>query len=158
MKKSILSALVLFFSIAVHAQLKPNHDFHKNLNVQNRVDSIAVFRVASLAPLKYDKVMGEVIEGMELELSSHGAQIDVYSPGVIENFQFKGEMDEFTILKLENGEKSMIENVKVYRYDDKNSNRKSYFYYFEGQKNLLYRKVSKSKKSDYVIYYLSEKD
>lgn len=157
MLKLIFTTCSILLTLALSAQLKPNDDFHKNLPTQNKVDSIGVFRVANLAPLKYDKVATDIIDDMDLEFSSRGAQIDVYSPGVIENFQFKGETDEMTVLKLNKGQQSFQENQKVYRYDDRNSNRKSYFYFFPEQKNILYRKVSKSKKSDYVIYYLSKK-
>ncbi|MCB0478088.1 MAG: hypothetical protein KDC84_07990 [Crocinitomicaceae bacterium] len=157
MKRILVFALLVSITSLVQAQLKPNDEFHKNLNIQNKVDSIAVFRVSNFAPLTYAKVAGELIDGMELELSSRGAQIDVYSPGVIENFQFKGETEEMSVLKMNNGKSEIVDAQKVFLYDDKNSNRKSYFYYFPDQKGLLYRKVSKSKKSDYVVYYLSKK-
>lgn len=157
MLKIFLSSCAVLLALTVSAQLKPNDDFHKNLPTQNKVDSIGVFRVANFAPLKYDKIATDIIDDMDLEFSSRGAQIDVYSPGVIENFQYNGETDEMTVLKLSGGKQSLVENQKVFRYDDQNSNRKSYFYYFSEQKNILYRKVSKSKKSDYVIYYLSGK-
>ena len=157
MLRTFLLSCSLILSLVLFSQLKPNDDFHKNLPVQNKVDSIGVFRVANFAPLKYDKIATDIIGDMDLEFSSRGAQIDVYSPGVIENFQYRGETDEMTVLKLEDGKQSLKENVKVFRYIDQNSNRKSYFYYFSDQNNILYRRVSKSKKSDYVVYYLSPK-
>lgn len=149
----------LFFSFVFtsESQVVPNDSIYKNTTHSNMVDSIAVYRVANAAKDKYDLIVVEKFEDMEFEITSRGALIDVVSHRIIENFQYKGEAQTMQLLKASENDKTVSVDVNAYLYEDKNSNSKSYFYYFSDQENMIYRKVSKKKTSDIIIYYVSPK-
>lgn len=153
--RNLIVLFALFILNHSFSQVAPNEDFYKNLSTVNKVDSIFVLRNAIT---QYDLVQSDVFQDLEMEISSRGALIDVLSSAIIENFQYQGGEEVKDVLKFENGKALPYRDKKVYLYHDKNSKRKSYFYYFSDQPNLIYRKVSKSKKSDIVVYFISKKE
>jgi len=157
MRNLLLITLLTSFVFVGKSQVVPNDSIYKYSTHSNMVDSIAVYRVANAAKDKFDLIIVEKIEDIEFDITARGALIDVVSHRIIENFQYKGNYTTMQVLKASKNDKTESVDAVVYMYDDKNSKAKSYFYYFPDQKNMIYRKVSKKKTSDIIIYYLSPK-
>lgn len=152
--KNLLTFIILFTAGSLVAQVKPNEDFSKNIPKQNKVDSISVFRPVIK---NYDLVTTDKIPGIDLEIASRGAEIDVISSAIIENFKYHGETENIDAIKFKDGKAQNESGVKAYMYHDSNTKAKSWFYRFSDQPGLLYRKVSRKKKSDIIIYHISKK-
>lgn len=157
MKSLLMFLAITLFSVQAISQVVPNDSLYKYTSHENIVDSISVYRIVNLATKKYEKIYAEKIEGIELEISARGAQIDIYSPQIIEYFKFKGEKTKVFGIKAEGAKVTDIEDKEVFLYEDENAKTKSYFYFFPDQKNQIYRRITKKKTSDIIIYHISSK-
>lgn len=158
MPRLVLIILFTVLSQGVSSQVVSNDSLYNNFNRHNKVDSMCLYQKFKWKGNEFELINIETMNTFLFEFSSKGGLINITTEFSNEDFVFKGKKAGFLAFKVDDENNLIHLNVEAYLYEDQVNGIESYFYYFNDQKDRIYRLVKTKKREDVLLYFISPKD
>ena len=154
-------AILIFFSLffsSLRSQVKANDSLYTIFNHHNTVDSLYLYQSFKWKNNEFELTGVEKLDKFLFEISSKGGLINITTRYSSEDFIYKGDQEEYLVIKLDTNREVYHKKMNLYLYEESSSEVLTYFYYFADQPGRIYRFIKDKKRMNILIYFISPKD